>query len=197
MIKAGQVKELRESTGAGMMDCKRALTETNGDLEKAVIFLREHGMAAAAKKEGRATKEGRIEAYIHAGAKLGVLIEVDCETDFVAKTENYQHLCRELAMQVAAAKPLFVDREQVPQEQIEREREIYRNQALAEGKPEKILDRIVDGKVEKFYQDNCLVDQLYIRDPNMKIKDLIKETIAKLGENIIVKRFVRLQLGEE
>lgn len=197
MIKADLVKELRERTGAGMMDCKKALTETGGDIEKAIIYLREHGLAAAAKKAGRATKEGRIEAYIHPGAKLGVLIEVDCETDFVANTEEYKHLCRELAMQVAAAGPRYVKREDMPQEEVEKEATILRNQALAEGKPEKVIEKIVSGRLEKFYQEVCLLEQAYIRDAEKTVKDLINEYIAKLGENIVVRRFVRFRLGED
>ncbi|HHW40371.1 MAG TPA: translation elongation factor Ts [Syntrophomonadaceae bacterium] len=196
MIKAELVKELRERTGAGMMDCKKALTETGGDMEKAIIYLREHGLAAAAKKAGRTTKEGRIEAYIHPGAKLGVLIEVDCETDFVANTEDYKHLCRELAMQVAAASPSYISREDVPQEQVEKEAAILRNQALAEGKPEKVVEKIVAGRLEKFYQDVCLLEQPYIRDAEKTVKELINEYIAKLGENIVVRRFTRFRLGE-
>ncbi len=196
MIKAELVKELRERTGAGMMDCKKALTETGGDMEKAIIYLREHGLAAAAKKAGRTTKEGRIEAYIHPGAKLGVLIEVACETDFVANTEDYKHLCRELAMQVAAASPSYVSREDVPQEQVEKEANILRNQALAEGKPEKVVEKIVAGRLEKFYQDVCLLEQPYIRDAGKTVKELINEYIAKLGENIVVRRFTRFRLGE-
>lgn len=197
MIKADLVKELRERTGAGMMDCKKALTETGGDIEKAIVYLREHGLAAAAKKAGRATKEGRIEAYIHPGAKLGVLIEVDCETDFVANTEEYKHLCRELAMQVAAAGPRYVKREDMPQEEVEKEATILRNQALAEGKPEKVIEKIVSGRLEKFYQEICLLEQPYIRDAEKTVKDLINEYIAKLGENIVVRRFVRFRLGED
>jgi len=179
-----------------MMDCKKALTETGGDMEKAIVYLREHGLAAAAKKAGRATKEGRIEAYIHPGAKLGVLIEVNCETDFVANTEDYHYLCRELAMQVAAASPSYVSREDVPQEQVEQEATILRNQALGEGKPEKVVEKIVFGRLEKFYQDVCLLEQPYIRDAEKKVKDLINEYIAKLGENIVVRRFTRFRLGE-
>lgn len=196
MIKAELVKELRERTGAGMMDCKKALAEAEGDFEKAIIFLRERGLAAAAKKAGRATKEGRIEAYVHAGAKLGVLIEVNCETDFVAKTEDYQYLCKELAMQVAASNPLYVDRNQVPQEEIEKEVAILRKQAIGEGKPENVVEKIVNGRLEKYYQEVCLLEQPYIRDPNIKIKDMVNEYIAKLGENIVVRRFCRLKLGE-
>ncbi|HAA90273.1 MAG TPA: translation elongation factor Ts [Peptococcaceae bacterium] len=197
LIKASLVKELREKTGAGMMECKKALIETGGDIEKAIDYLRERGLAAAAKKAGRATKEGRIEAYIHAGGKLGVLIEVNCETDFVAKTEEFQRLCHELAMQVAAANPLYVSRNDVPEERLEKEKAIYRTQALNEGKPEKVVEKIVSGKLEKFYQDTCLLEQPYIRDPERSVQDLLNEYIARLGENIVVRRFCRFRLGEE
>lgn len=197
MIKAAQVKELRERTGAGMMDCKKALTATKGDLEEAIVYLREQGLSVAAKKVGRATKDGRIEAYIHAGAKLGVLIEVNCETDFVAKTDDYQELCRELAMQVAASNPAYVDRESVPQERVEAEKEILATQAKNEGKPEKIVEKIVSGRLGKFYQEICLLEQPYIREPDRTVQDLINDYIAKLGENIVVRRFCRFQLGEE
>lgn len=196
MVKAGLVKELRERTGAGMMDCKKALMETGGDIEKAVVYLREHGLAAAAKKAGRTTSDGRIEAYIHPGAKLGVLIEVNCETDFVAKTEDYQYLCRELAMQVAAAGPVYVRREEVPHEKMEQEAEILRNQAITEGKPEKIVEKIVTGRLEKYYQEYCLLEQPYIRDTNRTVQELINEYISNLGENINVGRFSRFRLGE-
>jgi elongation factor Ts len=197
LIKAAQVKELRERTGAGMMDCKKALIETKGDIEKAIVYLREHGLAIAAKKAGRVAKDGRIEAYIHAGAKLGVLIEVNCETDFVAKTDDYQELCRELAMQVAASNPLYVDRADVPQERVEAEKEILELQAKNEGKPEKVIDKIISGRLEKFFQEVCLLEQPYIREPDRTVQDLINEYIAKLGENIIVRRFCRFQVGEE
>lgn len=197
MIKAEQVKELREKTGAGMMDCKKALMESDGDMEKAVIYLREHGLAAAAKKAGRATRDGRIEAYIHPGAKLGVLIEVNCETDFVAKTDDYQNLCRELAMQVAAANPAYISKEEVPQEEIEKEATILRHQAQAEGKPDKVIEKIVSGRLEKFYQEVCLLEQPYVRDNSKTVRQLLQEYIAKLGENIVISRFVRFRLGEE
>lgn len=180
-----------------MMDCKKALIEAGGDIEKAIVYLRERGLAAAAKKAGRATKEGRIEAYIHPGAKLGVLVEVNCETDFVANTDEYKHLCRELAMQVAASNPKYIRREDVPEEEVEKEAAILRNQALAEGKPEKVIEKIVSGRLEKFYQEVCLLEQPYIRDAEKTVKDLINEYIAKLGENIVVRRFVRFRLGEE
>lgn len=197
MIRAELVKELRERTGTGIMDCKKALQETAGDLEKAIIYLRERGLAVAAKKAGRVTKEGMIDAYIHAGGKLGVLIEVNCETDFVANTDDYRRLCRELAMQVAAANPLYVDRDHVPQGRIDAEKGILETQARNEGKPDKVIEKIVTGRINKFYQDSCLLEQPYIRDPDRTTRDVLNEYIAKLGENIVVRRFCRFQLGEE
>jgi len=197
LIKAETVKELRERTGAGIMDCKKALQETNGDLEKAIVYLREQGITAAAKKAGRATKDGLVEAYIHLGGKIGVLIEVNCETDFVAKTDDFKYLCKELAMQVAAANPEYLDREDVPEERIKSEKEILETQARNEGKPDKVIEKIVTGRMNKFYQEVCLLEQPYIRDPDMTVKDLVNQYIAKLGENIIVRRFCRFQLGEE
>lgn len=196
MIKAALVKELREKTGAGMMECKKALVETDGDMEKAAIYLREKGLAAAAKKAGRAANDGKIEAYIHAGSKLGVLVEVNCETDFVAKTNEYQQLCREIAMQIAASNPLYISREEIPEEIVEREKAIYKTQALNEGKPEKIVEKIATGKLEKFYREVCLLEQPYIRDSEKTVRDLLNEQIAHLGENILVRRFVRFCLGE-
>lgn len=197
MIKAEHVKELRERTGSGMMECKKALTEAGGDIEKAILCLREKGLATAAKKAGRATKDGKIEAYIHPGAKLGVMLEINCETDFVAKTDDYQNLCHEIAMQIAAADPSYLEREQVPETLLEQEKEIARTQALGEGKPEKVIDKIVEGRMEKFFQSVCLLEQPYIRDPNRTVRDLLNEAISKLGENIIIRRFVRYRLGEE
>ncbi|MGD0152202.1 MAG: translation elongation factor Ts [Thermacetogeniaceae bacterium] len=197
MIKAEHVKELRERTGSGMMECKKALTETSGDIEKAIVYLRERGLAAAAKKAGRTAKDGKIEAYIHPGSKLGVLIEINCETDFVAKTDEYQDLCHEIAMQIAAADPGYVDRNQVPEQVLEQEKEIARTQALSEGKPEKVIAKIVEGRLEKFYQTVCLLEQPYIRDPNRTVRDLLNEAISRLGENIVISRFVRFRLGEE
>jgi len=190
-----KVKELREKTGAGIMECKKALQECKGDLEKAVEVLRKKGLAAAAKKAGRSTKEGLIDAYIHMGGKIGVLIEVNCETDFVARTPEFQALVHLLAMQVAASSPLYVKREDVPQEVIEKERKIYREQALEQGKPEKVVDKIVEGKLNKFYQEVCLLEQPFIKEPEKSVSQLIAEYIAKLGENIQVRRFVRFQLG--
>lgn len=197
MIKAEQVKELRERTASGMMECKKALTETDGDMEKAIVYLRERGLAAAAKKAGRATGEGKIEAYIHSGAKLGVMAEINCETDFVANTEEYQSLCHEITMQIAASDPRWLDRDQIPESILAQEKEIARAQALGEGKPEKVVDKIVDGRIEKFYQTFCLLDQPYVRDPQRTMNDLLKEAISKLGENIVIRRFARFRVGDE
>lgn len=192
-ITAQMVKELRERTSAGVMDCKKALVETNGDMDKAADLLRERGLDAAAKKADRETKEGRVEAYIHAGAKLGSLIEVACETDFVARTEEFQTLCHELAMQVAAAGPRWVSREDIPQEVIAEEEAAHKSQ-IEPGKPEHIVERIIEGKMAKFYQENCLLEQPYIRDGEKTVQDLITEAVAKLGENIVVRRFSRFQI---
>lgn len=196
-VTAEEVKKLREKTGAGIMDCKVALQEAQGDIEKAIEILREKGIASAERKVGRSTNEGLIEAYIHPGSKLGVLVEVNCETDFVAKTEDFQRLVRDIAMQVAATNPLAVRREDISEEVLQRELEIYRLQARNDGKPEQIVERFVQGKMEKFYQENVLLEQSFIKDPNKTVRDVITEAIAKLGENITVKRFVRFQLGEE
>ncbi len=197
-ITASLVKKLRDETGAGMMDCKKALVEAEGDLEKAKEILRKKGIDAASKKAGRATSNGRIESYIHMEGKIGVLIEVGCETDFVARTDDFKQLARNLAMQIAAMKPIYVSRESVPQDVVDKEKEIYKAQ-IPPGKPEQVIERILDGKIEKFYEENCLLEQVYIRDEEgkMKVKDYIAETIAKLGENIVVKRFTRYELGEE
>ena len=195
-ITAQLVKDLREKTGAGMMDCKKALAETGGDTEKAIHYLREKGIAKAAGKAGRSTKEGIITSYIHAGSKLGVLVEINCETDFVARTEDFQAFAKDIAMQVAASNPLAVSREELDQKKIEEEKEIYRQQALNEGKPEKIIDKIVDGKLDKYYSEVCLMEQPFVKDGDKTITDVVNETIAKLGENIGVKRFTRFQLGE-
>ena len=194
-IAADLVKELRVKTGAGIMDCKEALKASNGSFDKAVDFLREKGLSAATKKSSRATKDGLITSYIHMGGKVGVMIEVNCETDFVAKTENFKNLTRDLAMHVAAMNPLYVKPEDVPEATLQREKDIYRKQVIAEGKPEKIADKIVEGKLKKFYEEVCLVKQKFIRDTNMTVEDLIKASIAATGENILVKRFVRYQLG--
>jgi elongation factor Ts len=195
-ISAKTVKELRDKTNAGMMDCKKALEEAGGDLEKAVEVLREKGIAKAAKKSGRTTNEGLIAAYIHPGDKLGVLVEVNCETDFVAKTDDFKNLVHDISMQVAAANPLVVNREELPQEVLEKEKQIYKTQALNEGKPEKIVDKIVEGKIEKYFKEVCLLEQPFIRDQDKSITDLLNEAIATLGENITIKRFSRYRLGE-
>ncbi|HUA32368.1 MAG TPA: translation elongation factor Ts [Candidatus Binataceae bacterium] len=193
-IDAKLVRDLREKTGAGVMDCKKALAETNGDLEKAVVWLREKGVAAAAKRAGRTASEGAVGAYIHAGGKLGVLIEINCESDFVARTEDFQRLVKDLAMQVAAANPRVVRREELAPELIEQERQIYASQA--EGKPAAVVSKIVDGKVEKFFKDVCLLEQAWVRDPNKTINELVVEASAKMGEKVEVRRFTRFQLGE-
>lgn len=193
-LNATLVKELREKTGAGVMDCKRALAEANGDLEKAVVWLREKGIAQAAKRAGRVASEGAVGSYIHAGGKLGVIVEVNCESDFVAKTPEFQALVKELAMHIAAANPRCVSREEIPPEVIEQERQIYASQAV--GKPEQVVAKIVDGKLEKFYREVCLLEQAWVRDPNRTIPDLLGEYVGKLGEKIEVRRFVRFQLGE-
>jgi elongation factor Ts len=195
-ITAQMVKELREKTNAGMMDCKKALTETDGDFEKAVDYLREKGIAKAAGKAGRATKEGIIASYIHAGSKLGVLVEINCETDFVARTEDFQAFAKDIAMHVAAAAPITVAREEIDQNAIAKEREIYKQQALNEGKPEKIIDKIVEGKLEKYYSEVCLLEQTFVKDSDKTIKEYLDETIGKLGENMTIRRFVRFHLGE-
>ncbi|MFC1476279.1 translation elongation factor Ts [Candidatus Zixiibacteriota bacterium] len=195
-IIAAQVKELREKSGAGMMDCKKALVETDGDVEKAISYLREKGIAKAAKKAGRSTGEGLIVTYIHPGDKLGTMVEINCETDFVAKTDDFRTMAKDIAMQVAAASPLAVRREEIPEDIIAKEKEIYRTQALNEKKPEKIIDRIVEGKLDKFYAENCLLEQTFIKDQDRTVNDVINETIAKLGENMGVRRFVRFRVGE-
>ncbi|SCM80431.1 Elongation factor Ts [uncultured Sporomusa sp.] len=196
MITAGMVKELRERTGAGMMDCKKALGETNGDMEKAVDYLREKGLAAAAKKASRIASEGLVEAYIHGAGRIGVLLEVNCETDFVAKTDGFKSLVRDIAMQIAAANPSYVAREEVPEEILNHEREILRAQALNEGKPANIIEKMIVGRLEKFYKEACLLEQPFIKDPDKTIKQLITESVAKIGENISVRRFTRYHLGE-
>ncbi len=194
-ISADKVKALRERTGVGIMDCKSALTETDGDIDKAVELLRKMGVASAEKRAGRETDQGLVEAYIHAGSQLGVLVEINCETDFVAKTDDFKNFARDIAMQVAATGPRVVSREDFPQEDIDKELEIYKTQANNEGKPENIIERFVQGKLEKFYQENALMEQSYIKDPNKNIKELLTEVITKTGENINIRKFVRYQLG--
>jgi elongation factor Ts len=191
------VRELRERTGAGMMDCKKALSEVNGDVEKALVYLREKGLAAAAKRAGRTAADGVVASYIHAGGKIGVLIEVNCETDFVARTEDFQSLVKELAMQIAAANPRYVRREEVPADVLEQERSIYAAQAANSGKPAQVIEKMVVGKVEKFYTDACLLEQPFIKDPDKQVGRLISDAVAKLGENVVVRRFARFQLGEQ
>lgn len=195
-ISAQQVQELRSKTGAGIMDCKRALEEAGGDVEKAVTVLRKQGIARADARLSRATTDGVVASYIHAGGKIGVLVEVNCETDFVARTGEFQELARNLAMHIAAEHPRFLRQEDVPDDVIEKEKEVYRALAIKEGRPEKVLDRIVEGRLKKFYSEACLVDQPYVRDDQKTVGDLTKEAIAQLGENIVVRRFVRYQLGE-
>ncbi len=196
MVEGNLVRELRQRTGSGIMDCKKALEETDGDLEKAIDHLREKGLAKAAKKSGRATKEGMVGSYLHGGGRIGVLVEVNCETDFVARTPEFQNLVKDTAMQIAAANPLYVDRETVPAEVVEKERQILRTQAIESGKPEKVIDRIVEGRMGKFFSEVCLLNQPFIRDPDMTVQEVINSVISKIGENISVRRFVRYQLGE-
>ncbi|MDK2901649.1 MAG: elongation factor Ts [Thermosediminibacterales bacterium] len=196
MITAAQVKELRERTGAGMMDCKKALVETKGDIEKAIEYLREKGLAAAAKKAGRITAEGIVDAYIHGGGRIGVLVEVNCETDFVARTEEFRQLVKDIAMQIAASNPKYITRDEVPEEVVNKEKEILRTQALNEGKPEHIVDKMVEGRLEKFFNEICLLEQPFIKHPDITVEDMIKEHIATIGENISVRRFARYEMGE-
>jgi elongation factor Ts len=195
-ISAATVKQLREKTGAGIMDCKEALSECNGDISKAVDFLRKKGLATAAKRAGRATTEGIIESYIHMDSKLGVLVEVNCETDFVAKNEDFKEFAKNIAMHITATNPVSIRPEDVPKETIDKEKEIYRAQVLDMGKPEKIADKIVDGKMNKFFKENCLMNQAYVRDPDITIEDLLNDMVAKIGENITIKRFARFKIGE-
>lgn len=196
MIPAAVVKELREKTGAGMMDCKKALAETGGDLGKAIEYLREKGLAAAAKKSGRIAAEGVVESYIHMGGRIGVLVEVNCETDFVARTDEFRAFVRDVALQIAATNPQYLTREEVPEEVLQKERDILKAQALNEGKPEKVIEKVVEGRVEKFYAENCLLEQSFVRDTDLTVSDLLKEKIAKIGENIHIRRFVRFEMGE-
>jgi translation elongation factor Ts len=196
MVTAEMVKELRERTGAGMMDCKKALTTTDGDMEKAIEFLREKGLAAAAKKSGRIAAEGVVDSYIHGDGRVGVLLEVNIETDFAAKNAEFRALVRDIALQIAASKPLYIRKEDVPQEEVEKEKEILKAQALNEGKPEKIVEKMVEGRIEKFYKEICLLEQPFIKDPDKTVQQLVTERIAAIGENINVRRFVRFERGE-
>lgn len=195
-ITASDVKDLRERTGCGMMDCKKALTECEGNIEKAVDLLREKGLAKAAKKAGRAAKEGRVFSYIHTTGKIGVLLELDCETDFVAKTDEFKLLGHEISMHIAAAAPLYVSPDDVPVEELEREKEVYRQQALQDGKPESMLDKIAEGRVRKFYETICLLEQPWVKDGDKKIGGLLMDAVAKLGENMVIRRFSRFAIGE-
>lgn len=194
-ITSQMVKELRDKTNAGMMDCKKALSETAGDMEKAVDLLRQKGLAVAQKRADRATSQGVIESYIHAGSKLGVLVEVGCETDFVAKTDDFIAFAKDIAMHVAAANPVSVTRDEVPADLIEREREIYKAQAIDAGKPENIAEKMVTGKIDKFISEICLMEQKFVKNPDLSVQDLLNELIAKMGENISIKRFARFQIG--
>ncbi len=196
MITAQMVKELRERTSAGMMDCKRALEATNGDMEKAIDELRTKGLAKAAKRAGKVASEGTVISYIHGAGRIGVLVEVNCETDFVAKTEEFKQLAYDIAMQIAAANPQYISREAVPVETMEREKEVLKAQALEEGKPEKVIEKMVEGRLEKFYKENCLLEQQFIKDTDISVQELIHEKIAKMGENISIRRFARYEVGE-
>jgi elongation factor Ts len=196
-ITVAMVKDLREKTGAGIMDCKKALGETNGDMEEAIRWLREKGIKASERSANRAASEGVITSYIHAGNKVGVLLELNCETDFVARNDDFQRLAKDVAMQVAATNPRYINKGEVPAEVIEREKSILKNQAINEGKPEKVIDRIVEGRLNRFYSEHCLMEQPFIRDDSQTVGQLVKENIAKFGENIVVRRFTRYLLGQE
>lgn len=196
-ISATMVKELREKTGAGMMDCKQALSECNGDIDNSIDFLRKKGLATAQKRAGRAATEGVIQSYIHMGGKIGVLVEINSETDFVAKTDNFKEFAKNIAMHIAAANPLGIVREDVSAEVINREKKVYREQVVEMGKPENMIDKIVEGKLNKFFKDNCLLNQPYVRDPNLTIEDVLNDVIARTGEKITISRFARFQIGEK
>jgi elongation factor Ts len=195
-ISAEMVKDLRQRTGAGIVDCKAALSEAKGDMEGAIEYLRRKGLATAAKKAGRIATDGLVSSYIHAGGKMGVLVEVNCETDFVARTEDFQSFVKNIAMHVAAANPQYIRREDVPAEVIEKEKRIYRDQARDSGKPDKVIDKIVEGKLERFFSEACLLEQTFIRDSDLTVREVLEATIAKVGENISIRRFARFQLGE-
>ena len=195
-ISATMVKQLREKTGVGIMDCKEALSQSNGDMDNAIDFLRKKGLATAQKRAGRAMSEGLIQSYIHMGGKLGVLVEINSETDFVAKNDDFKEFAKNIAMHIAATNPLGIASDDVPEEVINKEKEIYRAQALELGKPENVIDKIVEGKLNKFFKDNCLLNQAYVRNPDVNISDLLNNLIAKMGENITIKRFVRFQIGD-
>lgn len=195
-ISASMVKELREKTGVGMMDCKKALNECDGDIEKSIEYLRKKGIATAQKRGGRSTSEGQIQSYIHAGGKIGVMVEINCETDFTGKNDDFTEFARNVAMHIAASSPISVDRDGIPSEILEKEKEIYATQAEESGKPEKVIEKIVEGKINKFYAESTLLEQQYVKNPDITVKDLLNEMIAKTGENIVISRFVRYQLGE-
>ena len=195
-ISASLVKELREKTGVGIMDCKKALQECEGDIGQAIDYLRKKGIATAQKRGGRATSEGQIQSYIHAGNRIGVLVEVNCETDFTGKTEDFREFARNIAMQIAATNPIAVDRERVPVETLDNEREIYATQAKEADKPEKVIEKIVEGKLKKFYSEACLLEQAYVKNPDITVQDVLNEMMAKTGENVVIRRFARFQLGE-
>jgi elongation factor Ts len=195
-ISTSTIKELREKTGVGIMDCKTALSESNGDINKAIDYLRKKGIATAKKRGGRATSQGQVQSYIHAGGKIGVLVEANCETDFTGKTEDFTNFVKDIAIQVAASSPIAIDRENVPADVLAKEKEIYAVQAKESGKPEKVLDKIVEGKLNKFYSEACLLEQPFVKNPDITVQDLLNELIAKTGENIVIRRFVRFQLGE-
>ena len=195
-ISTSIIRELREKTGVGIMDCKAALLECDGDISKAIDHLRKKGIATAKKRGGRATSQGQVQSYIHAGGKIGVLVEVNCETDFTGKTEDFTNFVKDIAIQVAATNPVAIDRERVPEDVLEKEKEIYASQAKSSGKPEKVIEKIVEGKLKKFFSEACLLEQLFVKNPDITIQNLLNDLIAKTGENIVVKRFVRFQLGE-
>jgi len=196
MVSASIVKELRERTGVGMMECKKALQETDGNMEKAIEYLRERGLAVAAKKAGRIAAEGIVESYIHAGGKIGVLLEINCETDFVAKTNEFRSFVKDIAMHIAASNPKYLSRVEITGDVIEKEREILKAQAIHEGKPEKIVDKVVEGRIEKFYKDACLLEQSFVKDTDKTVQEFVTQMIATMGENINIRRFVRFQMGE-
>ena len=195
-VNASLVKELRDKTGVGIMDCKKALQECGGDIPKAVDYLRKKGIATAKKRGGRVTSDGQVQSYIHGAGKIGVLVEVNCETDFSAKTEDFAEFVKNVAMQIAATNPVSIDRDSVPEDLLEKEREIYAVQAKESGKPEKVIEKIVDGKMKKFYSEACLLEQPYVKNPDITVQDLLNEVMAKTGENVVIRRFARFQLGE-
>ncbi len=195
-VSAASVKDLREKTGAGFIDCKKALTETNGDIEKAIDYLRQKGLSAASKKAGRIASEGVVGSYIHAGGKIGVLVEVNCETDFVAKNTDFLNFVRDIGMHIAAVNPRCIERKEMPQDLLEREREIYKAQALESGKPQNVVEKIIEGKLEKFYADSCLLEQKFVKNPDITINDYLNQTVAKIGEKISIRRFTRYLMGE-